>query len=288
MIPYEKISPNIGIVIRDFDIKKDLNSNNAHEVLNLLLEFEVVQFKKQSIMSPKEYLEKATLIYEPMNHPFISSDDPVVHGISPFQPYDGLPEITGIYHNRENKGNLNEWHSDLNWLAHPSFGSILRCQKMVPCGGDTVFASMTAAYKDLSDQDKKDLEGVSVIHDFTRIYSGIFGEDKESLAKAQKAYPMQKFPLVLKHPLANKYSLFANKVSTSKIDEVSEEKSQSILNKVYELAKRPEYQARLSWKEGDIALWDNISVHHYAVSGYWPHERKMERISFKGIDIERI
>lgn len=41
----------------------------------------------------------------------------------------------------------------------------------------------------------------------------------------------------------------------------------------------PEFQARLRWQEGTLAVWDNRSTQHYAVGDYFPAHRKLHRIT---------
>ena len=279
----KRLSPNLGAEIRGVNLLEDSDGSLKSEITRLLGEHEVLFFKGQPVLSAAEYLKVASQMGQPMCHPFISPSAPVVPGISPFQPYREIPEITGIYHDEKNKGNLNEWHSDLNWLASPSLGSVLRCLQRPALGGDTVWASMTAAYKHLSDEKKARIEELQAIHDFSQIYRGSF-RDKEGLSKMQNAYPAQAHPLVLKHPLYGKKSIFVNRVSTTGIVGMSDTEARDLLESLYVLAKIPEFQCRYSWEEGDIALWDNLLTQHYAISDYFPNRRKMERISLAGLN----
>ncbi|NCN27967.1 taurine dioxygenase [bacterium] len=283
----EKISKNIGAYIYDFDLKEQLNPETAQRLRELVLEHEVIFLKNQSSLSPKQYLNLASQVYTPMHHPFISEKDPLVPGISPFQPHEGLSEITGIRHGRKNKGNLNEWHSDLNWLEQPSQTSILRALTLPKVGGDTLWASMSAAYDDLSEESKANLENLRAFHDFTQIYRGCFEGEKGSLERMQALFPRQAHKIALRHPLIDKKAIFVNRVSTTQIVGMSPEESRDILEPLFLLAKTPEYQVRYKWEVNDIAIWDNLLTQHYAVSDYWPEAREMERISIAGIDLNK-
>ena len=42
------------------------------------------------------------------------------------------------------------WHSDMTFRQHPPLGSVLRSKICPPKGGDTMWASMSAAYDGLS------------------------------------------------------------------------------------------------------------------------------------------
>jgi len=49
--------------------------------------------------------------------------------------------------------------------AEPPLGSILYLTEVPPAGGDTLFASMYAAYEALSDRMKAYLDGLTALHD---------------------------------------------------------------------------------------------------------------------------
>lgn len=279
------ISPKIGAIIDGIDLKVDLDESLAQEIKQLLIDYQVIFLKKQSVLTAEEYIQLVRKIHQPMCHPFISTEKPLVPGISPFQPYPEYPEITGIYHGRDNKGNLNEWHSDLNWLEKPSYGSVLRAIEVPAVGGDTIFCSMTAAYEDLSPELKIQCEHLKAYHDFTPIYQAMFIEKPDELRKMQAYYPPQAHPVILTHPLSGKKSIFVNRVSTTKILQIAEQESGILLQVLFNTANKPEYHARYHWEVNDIALWDNLATQHYAVSDYWPSTRKMERLSLSGIMI---
>ena len=54
-------------------------------------------------------------------------------------------------------------------------GSILYLTEVPPEGGDTLFASMYAAYDKLSPPIKRLVEGLTAIHDGEPVYRGRFG-----------------------------------------------------------------------------------------------------------------
>lgn len=279
----QPLGNNIGALITGISLKDKLDKQTKDRIRKALLEYEVIFFPNQTKLTHHEYSQVVNELWPTMSHPFVSESDPVVSGISPYQPYFEYPEISGIYHDKENKGNLNEWHSDLNWLRKPSRGSVLRAMQIPKLGGDTVFVSMNKVYEGLSKELKEACENLKAYHDFMRIYKDIFVGKPEQEQLMRKLYPPQLHPVILKHPLTGKKTIFVNRVSTSYIDQISEDKSTEILWALYAQVKIPEYQLRYHWQENDIAAWDNLATQHYAVSDYWPYERKMERILLGGI-----
>lgn len=56
----------------------------------------------------------------------------------------------------------------------------------------------------------------------------------------------------------------------------------SLLSELYAVPLRAEFQCRLCWAPGSIAVWDNRSTWHYAVNDYHGHRRLMHRITISG------
>jgi taurine dioxygenase len=271
-----------GAEIRGLNVET-ASDGEISELRNLLLEHEVIFIKGCEILGPQAYRTFSERFWGTLVHPFSSIE--VLPGITSFQPYQDFPEITGIYHGKNNKGNLNEWHSDLNWLSKPSFGAILQAIQVPEHGGDTIWASMTRAFDEMPATLKGRCEGRSAYHDFTQIYRGIFKDNHAALAEAQRRFPAIKHPIFMTHPKTGKTTVFVNRVSTTHIDDLALDESKVILEEVYRWVSKPELQVRYTWEQGDIAVWDGLATQHYAMSDYFPQERKMHRILLRGIEV---
>ncbi|MEU0130492.1 TauD/TfdA family dioxygenase [Streptomyces sp. NPDC006289] len=281
-----RLGTHIGVVVDDY--RMDPASPGFRDfVMELLLQHKVVFFKSQHF-SPGTFRQAVEQLGRMEVHPFRTQgeDETVITGISPFQPYDEYPEITGIHHDEKHTGNLNAWHSDLNWREVPPFASVLRAVQIPPRGGDTCWANMGKAYDSLSDSLKSELDELRIVHDWVQIYRAAFKDNEDALHTMREKFPAQSHPLVLAHPMTGEKLLFSNKVSGVRIEGVGDEESRRILDMVHRLAWRPEFQCRFRWEEGDVAIWDNLATQHYAVSDYAPHVRKMERITLEGVPIK--
>ena len=63
--------------------------------------------------------------------------------------------------------------------------------------------------------------------------------------------------------------------------------SDKILEKIFEHQARLDLTCRFRWTENAVAIWDNRSVQHYAISDFFPgkglgYERIMDRIAIEG------
>merc|ERR1712187_109973 len=86
----------------------------------------------------------------------------------------------------------------------------------------------------------------------------------QRLEQHKKDYPPATHPVVRQHPKTGALSIFVNRAFTEKINDVSEAESENLLARFYRMAERPEYQARMRWKnEGDVLVYDNRNTNHY-------------------------
>ena len=94
-------------------------------------------------------------------------------------------------------------------------------------------------------------------------------------------------PIVRTHPETGKKILFVNWTYTKKIVEMNKKESDETLKKIFEHQARLDLTCRFQWTENAIAIWDNRSVLHYAITDFFPgrglgHERIMDRIAIEG------
>ena len=270
--PYtiKRLSPSIGAELLDLDLKKPLSEDLKDEIYQALLVYKVIFFRDQDL-SIEEHLEFANNFGELEIHPFTNNDKQ-------------YPEVLKITHNEKNKGREHLWHSDVTWRLEPSLGSILRMKEAPKVGGDTLFADMYAAYEDLSDEVKEQLDGAVAVHDFEGFRKRLEknGVSKEEIEDFNKKYPMPEHPVIRTHPDTGKKLIYVNAAFTKCIKDWEPEESSNMLKYLYSRASTPEYQCRFVWKDNSMAFWDNRSVQHYAASDYWPQVRKVERVTIIG------
>ncbi len=169
-MPYEtitvkKLTPHIGAEIGGVDLSRPLGNQQFQEVHDALMENLVIFFRDQrlSIDQHKDFGRRFGEL--------------AIHPASPNSP-EGHPEIL-IIHADENSKHIagEEWHSDVSCDPEPPMGSILYLTEIPPVGGDTLFASMYAAYDKLSEPVKRLVEGLTAVHDGEHVYRGRYGWD---------------------------------------------------------------------------------------------------------------
>ena len=92
---------------------------------------------------------------------------------------------------------------------------------------------------------------------------------EQRLLQNQKDYRPVIHPVVRQHPRTGALAIFVNRGFTDRINGVSEQENEDLLAALHRMAERPEYQARMRWKDaGDVLVYDNRNTNHYAVTDY--------------------
>jgi taurine dioxygenase len=164
-------------------------------------------------------------------------------------------------------------------------GSILVARELPPVGGDTLFASMGAAYDALSDGLKETLASLRAVHSSDHIYQPGGYYAKSDLAAEMRGQDLSTravHPVVIRHPVTGRKLLYVNGAFTLHFEGWTREESLPLLQYLYQVASREEYQCRLHWEPGSVAIWDNRSTWHLAMNDYQGHRRVMHRITLSG------
>ena len=205
-----------------------------------------------------------------------------------FTPVAGYPEIAEVRKEKQQTTNIGGgWHTDHSYDEAPAMGSILVARDVPDEGGDTLFASMYAAYEALSEGLRRTLEGMRAIHSDAHVfgakgYHKTSGETDGRIGNAHAVRGEVSHPVVITHPESGRKALYVNPAFTLRFDGWSEADSKPLLEHLYRHATRPEFTCRFRWAPGSIAFWDNRATWHYAANDYHGEHRLMHRITVAG------
>lgn len=203
-----------------------------------------------------------------------------------FPANGGYPEIAEVRKAETQFVNIGGgWHTDHSYDAVPAMGSVLVARELPPTGGDTLFASLGAAYDSLSDGLKATLEGLRAVHSADHIYGhdGIYAKtDQAADLKGHDISANAVHPAVIRHPVSGRRILYVNPAFTLHFEGWTREESAPLLQYLYSVAMREEFHCRLQWQPGSVAIWDNRSTWHLAMNDYHGHRRLMHRITISG------
>ncbi|MGD0191239.1 MAG: taurine dioxygenase [Rhizomicrobium sp.] len=268
----EALGPAIGAVVHGVDLSKPQSDAAIADIRAALLKHQVIFFEDQTL-TPAQQRDFAARFGVLHIHPL-------------YPPVDGVPELLVLDNHAGNPTDNDAWHTDVTFIETPPLGSLLYAIELPPAGGDTMWASMTAAHDALSPHFREFLAQHEAVHDFTRSFgpqrpvSVNAGEDRYE--KARRENPPVTHPVIRTHPETGRQGLFVNFGFTTRIKELSSGESRAILKFLHEHIQRPEFIVRWRWKPKSLAFWDNRCTQHFAVNDYLPHRRVMHRATVLG------
>ena len=179
------------------------------------------------------------------------------------------------------------WHSDFSFQPSPPSFTILAAVDVPSWGGDTVFASMTAAWAALGAemQDKlRDLVAVHTARDaYSRrmqpIHSGMRGM---TIVCDDSADGEQRHPLVCRHPETDREVLFYNRAYVRDIDAMDRAEAVALMEFLHAHTTEARFTYRHRWRSGDVVIWDNRSTQHLALNDYAGFRRELHRTTVAG------
>lgn len=268
LIKAKPFAPNLGAEVYGVDLSKPVPDDQFAEIKAAFLQYQVLFFKDQSEIPPEEHIAFGKR-FGPLH----------AHPAAPTM--EGYPEIFEIHATKNSKvANGEFWHSDVSCDETPPLGTMLQLHILPPCGGDTMFSDMYAAYETLSDPIKGMIDGLSARHTSEHIFKGRYSDRGKSDEDID--CPEAVHPIVRTHPDTGRKSLFVNRTFTTKILGLSDSESDAILAMLFEHAEHINFQIRFRWSLHDMAFWDNRCCMHRAIWDYWPEERKGRRVTVKG------
>jgi taurine dioxygenase len=207
-----------------------------------------------------------------------------------FTAAPGYPEIAEVRKEPEQRRNIgNGWHTDHSYDLAPAMGSMVYAREVPTTGGDTLFASMYAAYDTLSDGLKATLDGLRALHSSRHVFGAEAdarrGDLQGRIGNPELATQDAIHPVVIRHPETGRKALYVNPGFTRHFDGWTEEESRLLLDYLYRHAVRPEFTIRFHWREDSLAFWDNRSTWHFAVNAYQGERRLLHRITIAGVPL---
>lgn len=207
--------------------------------------------------------------------------------VEPHPAYDVVPEAPDVQileSTPERPSKIELWHTDMTFRPAPPAITLLHGQIIPPFGGDTLWASTTAAYEALAAPMRQMLDGLVAVHDFRHGFQESLAEPggAERLAPAIAANPPVRHPVVVTHPESGRRGLYVNRLFTTRIEGFSRHESDAVLEFLYRHVVQDEFTVRLRWTAGMVAIWDNRSTQHKPVNDFWGQHRKMHRVTIVG------
>ena len=177
------------------------------------------------------------------------------------------------------KGNY-LWHSDSSFKAMPSLCSLLSARIVPPVGGNTEFATMTAAYDALPAEIKAKLEDLVAEHSLVYSRETVSAESLTAEMKAELPGAWQ--AMVRENPVNRRKAIYAGAHASHVIGRPRAE-GRAFIAWLNEFATQPQFVYSHAWREGDLVIWDNRAVLHRATAyDAVSHKRLVQRTTVNG------
>ncbi len=255
----ERMAAPLGGIVTGLDVR-DVDAETLAQLNAWFVEHHVLVFPGQTL-TPAEQVA------------FAERWGPTI----PF-PYGGLPEQPNIIElkNRGKAKDVNQhWHSDMTYNPVPPKLTMLYALEAPAFGGETAFANQALAYEELSVGMKRLVDDLTALHSAEGL-ARLYGEDPAAAPRAEH-------PVVRTHDESGERSLYVCKAFTTRFKDWTREESRPVLNYLFEHGVRPEYQARHQWRPGDLVMWDNRCLLHYAVHDHGDDPRLIHRCQVEGL-----
>jgi alkyl sulfatase len=272
-IDVHKVGGNIGAEIAGVRIGGDLESDVVAELRAALLAHRVVFLRDQGHADEADqqaFAQRLGTLTKP--HPTVAGDGQAV-----------LPIDSDF-------SKANSWHTDVTFVDRIPAISILRAVTLPPYGGTTVWANTVRAYETLPAPLKALVHQLWAVHSNVYDYIGTKDESRiGGLDVKEQSYRDEfehlefetEHPVVRIHPETGERSLVLGHFVRRFVGLRSADS-----NDLFALLQRHvialENTVRWSWREGDVAIWDNRSTQHYAVADYDDHPRLLHRVTLAG------
>ena len=259
MMHITRMAAPLGAIVDKLDVRQ-MSAEQLDQVKRLFLEHKVLVFPGQHL-TPEAQMAFAEHWGE----------------LVPF-PYGALPNYPNIIplKNRGKSKDVNQhWHSDMTYSPTPPKLTMLNALEAPELGGETAFSNQVLAYQALS-PGLQSLVDTLEAHHSARDLARLYGQDPDQALEAVH-------PVARTHDETGEKALYVCAAFTKRFETWGRADSKALLEYLFEHAVRPEFQARHRWRPGDLVMWDNRCLLHYAVHDHEDAPRLLHRLQVRGV-----
>lgn len=251
------LSTAVGAAVTGVDLGEPLDDEVFDVVRRAFLDHGVLVFPEQHLQ-PAAQDAFARRWGEPLVVPYLAA-----HAIP------GFPAVLRVTNMGKEQTLTENWHFDSAYFEEPPPIAILAAQSLPEIGGDTMWANQYLAYEALSPRMQELVSGLRAA------YTGSVVDDDGERREVEVFHPV-----VRTHPETGRKALGIGRIeSCPRFEGMTHEESRPIIEFLYHHASRPELVYRHRWGPGDVVMWDNRCLLHYAVHDYGDAERVLHRVT---------
>lgn len=256
-IRFERASRNIGAWVRGVPLDAEGEAVET-KLRRALAEYGVLFFDFGHLLTSDDFSSFAQLFGEvEAGYAQKKKADPAA---------DSVPYIDESRTPME-KFRTDYWHHDGLPLELPPLAALLTPLEVPEIGGDTMWASMYAAWDALSPRYQRLLDGIDALNSNFRLP---FLEPKQHV-----------HPAVVTDPITGRKALYVNANYTERLIGLTDKEGDAVLRFLAEHVNSPEFHVRLRWQPGHVAVWHQRVTQHRGVSDV-EGPRKLKRLTIIG------
>jgi alpha-ketoglutarate-dependent taurine dioxygenase len=274
-LQFVPLTKHIGCEVRGVDLRKPLAPAAASAIYRAWLDHAVLLFRDQELS--QEDLIRVTGHFgesAPLGRPAHT----LPKGFSRLLP--NIMMISNIRENGQTIGALPDgemmFHHDTIHRPDPHKATLLYSVEIPTYGGDTLFASGTAAYDTLDPAVKAKVEGRRAVNYY--VYNSVVRNDKQAVDATSQAVQ----PVIRTHDETKRKAIYVNRLMTVKIEDLPEAESDALLNLLFDHCEKPEFVYTHVWRKGDLIVWDNRCSSHARTDFPSDQRRLLLRTTVKG------
>jgi taurine dioxygenase len=251
---------HIGGEIRGLDVKSlAADAPELEEIRQAIYRNKLIVIRDQDL-APEEYVAFTYKLGKPQIY------------LQENYHHPEFPEIfvsTNIVENGKKigvSGTGRYWHTDCQFEKKPlSFTSITPV--VIPqTMRETYYIDMHKVYLSMPEELKAIVNGKMAVHGGNNRYkvqaSDIDKSIQQLIDDMNKMVPHVKHPAVIVHPVTGDKILYISRGFTMKIDGLTYEENEKVMNQLFEFIEKEEHIHKHSWDKGDLILWDNRYLLH--------------------------
>jgi taurine dioxygenase len=171
------------------------------------------------------------------------------------------------------------WHTDMSYAPQPPDASMLYALEIPPRGGDTWFASMSAALARMPAPLVAQILPLDIKHDGTYDSGGNVRKGLQASDDPRSSVGTP-HPAVIQHPVSGRAALYLGRRRNAHVTGLELDQSERLLDELWTYVEAAVYRHR--WALGDLVLWDNRTTMHRR-DAFDPRSRRvMHRTQIRG------
>ena len=288
------LTGSIGAEVQGVDLGREIPEPVADELRQAFAEHLVLVFRNENGTSTEEQNRlaalfgelqplqvfqflgamQASITFKPGSRIEASEDANAPKGSAPIKRDDLM--ALGL------SGEFDGWHADNAFAPFLPKAAVLRAEVVSPVGGDTCFASLTAAYDALSPMMQEwisDAKAVYLVPEGFKEGINIQQYGPGAEARFDAEYPPREWPLVIRHPVTDRKALFIVPGYVAHIVGLKRAESHAMIRLLCNHVRSASFIYRHHWRPGDLVVWDEVMALHRAPDDFAPHDRKVVRVT---------